>query len=84
MCSVSINRTTSGTQAQVEALAAELDLEEEAPPAIPGAGSMRTWSKFGVMTLTYATGAASDPRGVISVSSQQVVVGTVPASPSEN
>lgn len=74
MCSVSVDRAPATLLAEVEALAGSLDLEGEAAPDVPAAGQLRVWSKFGGMTLTYATGAANDPRAVISVSRQIITV----------
>ena len=84
LCSVSVDRAGPGVVASVEALATELGLEAEPAFEDPGAGSMRIWSKIGVYTLTYATGATGDPRVVVSLSRQAVSSSPETVSPSGN
>lgn len=84
VCSVSVDRASPATEAEIVALAASLGLGDEVPflDQPPGAAPMRIWSRFGDMTLTYA--AAPDGRAVVSLSRQVVSTLPAPASPPEN
>lgn len=74
-CSVAVDRAAESLPGEVEALAANLGLGNEAPVEEPlGAGRMRAWSRYGDMTLVYGTGAPGDRRAVISVSRQFITV----------
>lgn len=74
LCAVSVDRASSTLPAEVAALAVELGLEGESTADIPSPGRLQVWSTPAGLTLTYGTGAASDPRAVISLSRQIVTV----------
>ena len=81
MCSVSVDRAPPSLEQEVNALAASLGLEsdpmgENFPSA---AGPVRTWSRLGDSTLTYAT--SPDGRAVISLSRQLVISTSSAVSP---
>lgn len=80
VCSVSADRAGPGLPAEIEALASEIGLEAEPLVDIPGTAHVRTWSKFGGQTLSYAT-IPSDPRAVISLSRQTVTPGSQTSPP---
>jgi len=78
MCTVTAARAAPGLEQEIEALAGSLDLAAE--PAIDqpaGFVPMRTWSRFGERTLTYA--AAPDGRVAVSLSRQIVTEDPGPA-----
>lgn len=78
LCSVSVERADPALEGDVGALAAGLGLTEETVTGLPPGGvPMRTWSRFGEWTLTYA--AAPDGRAVVSLSRQIVTEGPSPA-----
>ena len=74
MCAVSVDRARDDLMADVEALALSLGLDAEPQSEGFGGSDIRIWSKFGEMTLTYASNPA-DPRAVISLSHQTVTAG---------
>lgn len=81
MCSVSVDRAPPSLEQEVTALAASLGLESDPmggnfPSA---AGPVRTWSRLGDSTLTYAS--SPDGRAVISLS-RQLVISTVTSASS--
>ncbi|MBL0947944.1 hypothetical protein [Brevundimonas sp.] len=81
MCSVSVERAPPSLQQEVTALAASLGLESDPmggnfPSA---AGPVRTWSRLGDSTLTYAT--SPDGRAVISLSRQRIISTVTSTSP---
>lgn len=84
VCSVSVDSAAPDLAEDIAAFAASLGLIDEVPFLDPPAGSapMRSWSRFGDKTLTYA--AAPDGRAVISLSRQVVSTLPAPASPPGN
>ena len=84
VCTVSVERATSALEDEVAALAASLELGAEGPVTELRQGSvpMRTWSRFGDFTLSYA--AAPDGRATVSLSRQIVTTETAPVSPPGN
>ena len=81
LCTVTAARAEPGLEREVEALAGSLDLAAETVTDQPaGFVPMRTWSRFGDRTLTYA--AAPDGRVAVSLSRQIVTEGPdLPPSP---
>lgn len=74
MCTVTVQRPSDDWQADVEALAASLDLTlEMGGDAFPGI-VMKTWSKIGELTLSAASAASNQSLAVTL--SRQIVTST--------
>ena len=84
VCTVSVERATPALEDEVAALAASLELGAEGPAMdLPGGSvPIRTWSRFGDFTLSYA--AAPDGRATVSLLRQIVTTETAPVSPPGN
>ncbi|HEY0599520.1 hypothetical protein [Brevundimonas sp.] len=84
VCTVSVERAEPALGDEVAALAASLELDAEGPvTGFPGSPiPIRSWSRFGDVTLSYA--AAPDGRATVSLSRQIVTTETAPASPPGN
>jgi hypothetical protein len=79
-CTVLVQQAEPGLPREVGDLAASLGLTEEAANGLPeGYGPMRTWSRLGDSTLTYAT--APDGRASVSLSRQIVRESPGPTPP---
>ncbi len=74
MCTVTVQRPSDEWQADIEALAASLDLTPEpVRDAFPGV-VMKTWSKMGELTLSAASTASNQSLAVTL--SRQIVTST--------
>ena len=84
VCTVSVERATPALEDEIAVLAASLELDLEGPVTDPPRGliPVRSWSRFGAFTLTYA--AAPDGRATVSLSRQIVTIETAPVSPPGN
>jgi hypothetical protein len=84
VCTVGVRQASTSLESEVSALAASLDLAEEAPIGNQPTGQMtvRTWSRLGDKTLTYAV--APNGQATISLSRQVVTTVSTPAPPPGN